>query len=63
LHKWNLSNNIDDSFIWLPDKLEEKKSQYGGTNLRYKWNLKARWIEEFKIILKQELNIPVRYIF
>ena len=63
LHNWNLSNNIDDSFIWLPDKLEEKKSQYGGTNYRYKWQLKQRWVNEFKQLLKQELDIPIRYIF
>lgn len=63
LNEWNAKNGIDDSFIWKPELLEEKKSEYGGTNLRYKWQLKAKWIEEFKQLLKQELDIPIRYIF
>lgn len=42
---------------------ENKRSQYGGDNIRYKWQLKAKWIEEFKELLKKELDIPIRYIF
>lgn len=52
-----------EKYLWTPELQESKKSQYGGENIRYKWQLKAKWIEEFKQLVKQELNIPIRYIF
>ena len=52
-----------EKYLWQPEIQESKKSQYGGENIRYKWQLKAQWIEEFKQLVKQELNIPIRYIF
>jgi spore photoproduct lyase len=62
-HKYNVEKGINDSILWQPNIQEEKISEYGGKALRYKYQLKAKWIEEFKQLLKQELNIPIRYIF
>jgi len=52
-----------EKYLWTPELQENKISQYGGENIRYKWQLKAKWIEEFKELVKRELNIPIRYIF
>jgi DNA repair photolyase len=53
-----------ESKIWQPEIQEEKITDYNKEkNLRYKWQLKAKWIEEFKELIKQELDIPIRYIF
>lgn len=66
-HGKHLRNEINypeaEKYLWTPDIQEDKISEYGGKNIRYKWKLKAQWIEEFKELLKQELNIPIRYIF
>jgi spore photoproduct lyase len=62
-HKYNLEKEIDDNLLWQPNIQEDKVSEYGSKALRYKWQLKAKWIEEFKELVKQELNIPIRYIF
>jgi spore photoproduct lyase len=62
-HKYNLEKGIDDNLLWQPNIQEDKVSEYGSKALRYKWQLKAKWIEEFKELVKQELNIPIRYIF
>lgn len=64
-HERNLSTFAEaESKIWQPEIQEEKITGYNGEkNLRYKWQLKAKWIEEFKQLIKQELNIPIRYIF
>jgi spore photoproduct lyase len=64
-HLSNLKNNIPgEDLLWKPEIQEKKISQYGGANLRYKYNLKAHYIEEFKK-LHQEI-LPwntIRYIF
>ena len=52
-----------EQYLWMPEIQEGKISSYGGDNIRYKWQLKAKWIDGFKNLLKQELNIPIRYIF
>lgn len=53
-----------ESFLWSPATQEPKTSLYGGNNLRYKWQLKKTYIEEFKQILKQHMPyINIRYIF
>jgi DNA repair photolyase len=64
-HTRNLSMFAEaESKIWQPEIQEEKTTAYNGEkNLRYKYQLKAKWIEEFKQLLKQELDIPIRYIF
>ena len=64
-HIYNTLNNISgEDLIWRPDIQENKTSQYGGINLRYKHNLKAEYIKEFTK-LHDEI-IPwntIRYIF
>lgn len=64
-HEINLSiNSRAEDFIWAPAIQETKKSQFGGINIRYQFQRKARWIKEFKT-LQQEI-IPwcrIRYIF
>jgi len=52
-----------EKYLWTPEIQEDKKSQYGGDNIRYKWQLKAGYIEQFRELLKSKLNIPIRYIF
>lgn len=64
-HQYNLLNNISgEDLLWKLEIQESKISQYGGDNIRYKYQLKAQYIEEFKK-LHQEI-IPwntIRYIF
>ncbi len=53
-----------EHLLWNPEIQENKISQYGGTNIRYKHDLKAGFIYQFKQ-LHQEI-IPwntIRYIF
>jgi len=50
--------------LWVLDKQEVKRSQYGGENIRYKLGMKAEYIQEFKQL--HESIIPwntIRYIF
>ena len=64
-HNYNLANNISgESLLWNTDIQENKISQYGGKNIRYKHNLKAQYIKQWtdlhdRIIPKNE----IRYIF
>lgn len=64
-HQYNINNNLSgENLIWNPDIQETKKSQYGGTNLRYHHILKTNYINKFLQIHKE--IIPwntVRYIF
>ena len=50
--------------LWVLDKQEVKRSQYGGENIRYKLSLKGGYIQQFKQLHNQ--IIPwntIRYIF
>lgn len=64
-HKYNLEHSIaGEDLLWNLDLQEVKKSQYGGYNLRYKHELKSKYIERFKEA--HESIIPwntIRYIF
>jgi spore photoproduct lyase len=65
-HKYNLANNIsgENEYLWVPTIQEDKVSQYGGKNIRYKHNLKSDFIDSF-VKLHDEI-IPwniIRYIF
>ncbi len=65
-HKYNLDNNIpgEQEYLWVPTIQEAKISQYGGKNIRYKYNLKNDFINSFTK-LHDEI-IPwntIRYIF
>ncbi len=64
-HETNLGINPKaEELIWYPRIQESKRSQFGGINVRYRYQLKARWVDEFKQL--QEEVIPwcsIRYIF
>ena len=64
-HEYNLKHGIlGEELLWRPDIQEDKVSQYGGENIRYKSGLKEDYIRAFKSL--HELIIPwntIRYIF
>jgi len=64
-HNWNLEHEVPgEDLLWRPDIQEHKISSYGSVNLRYRYDLKAQYIEQFKQ-LHAEI-IPwntIRYIF
>ena len=54
---------VEDT-LWSPDIQEPKISQYGGKNIRYKFEMKRKFIREFREL--HESKIPwntIRYIF
>lgn len=65
MHKYNLEHYPEaEELLWAPDYQEDKVSQYGGINLRYKRGLKKELIQKF-VELHDEI-IPwnfIRYIF
>lgn len=64
-HEYNLKHSIPgEELLWRPDIQEDKVSQYGGENIRYKYDLKDDYIYQFKML--HNLIIPwntIRYIF
>lgn len=64
-HAHNLIYDLPgENLLWTPQIQEKKTSQYGGTNIRYKHQLKAKWIREFTEL--HDLILPyneIRYIF
>lgn len=64
-HYYNLSNDLTgEELLWKPSIQEPKISEYGGENIRYKANLKSKFINQF-IELHNDV-IPwntIRYIF
>jgi spore photoproduct lyase len=64
-HEYNLKHGIlGEELLWRPDIQEDKVSQYGGENIRYKSGLKEDYIRAFRSL--HELIIPwntIRYIF
>ena len=64
-HKYNLDNDLPgEDLIWDPEIQESKTSQYGGSNLRYKHDLKSEYIRQWTEI--HDKIIPwnkIRYIF
>ena len=64
-HLFNVENNLPgEDLLWVPELQEAKISQYGGENIRYKRELKAQYIHEFKSL--HGVLIPwctIRYIF
>jgi spore photoproduct lyase len=64
-HIFNLKNNPEgEDLLWKPEIQENKVSQYGGENIRYKRDLKAHYIKQWTQ-LHDEI-IPwntIRYIF
>ena len=64
-HEYNLANNLSgEHLLWNPAIQEDKVSQYGGKNIRYKHELKAQYIKEWTEL--HDKIIPwntIRYIF
>ena len=64
-HEYNLTHSLPgEHLLWNPAIQEDKVSQYGGKNIRYKHDLKAQYIKEWTE-LHDEI-IPwnkIRYIF
>ena len=64
-HAHNLIYDLPgENLLWTPENQEAKLSQYGGKNIRYKHQLKAKWVEEFTQL--HNSIIPwntIRYIF
>ena len=64
-HYYNLTNDISgENLLWNPEIQENKISQYGGKNIRYKHNLKANYIKQWTKLHND--IIPwntIRYIF
>ena len=64
-HEYNLAHQLPgEEYLWRPDMQEAKTSQYGGENIRYKHNLKAKFIKEWTELHDEIIpwNI-IRYIF
>ena len=64
-HTINLTKNpATEVDLWVLDKQEVKKSQYGGENVRYKLGMKSQFINDFKQL--HNSKVPwnkIRYIF
>ena len=65
MHKHNVDNNIKgENYLWKPRIQESKISQYGGKNIRYKYKVKRKYINDFT---NNHRNIipwqTIRYIF
>ena len=64
-HNKNIEYDVPhEDLLWQPEYQEAKESQYGGHNIRYKWEMKTKMINVFKQIHKD--IIPwntIRYIF
>jgi DNA repair photolyase len=64
-HQTNLGINPKaEEVLWRPDIQETKRSQFGGINVRYQHQLKARLIDDFKALQGEVIPwCPIRYIF
>jgi spore photoproduct lyase len=64
-HWFNLKHNLPgEHLLWRPEIQENKISEYGGENIRYKHNLKAGYIDQWTELHNR--IIPwntIRYIF
>jgi spore photoproduct lyase len=57
-------NPMAEKLLWLPALQETKQSSYGGINIRYQYQLKARMMDAFVNMLTQEIPwCGIRYIF
>jgi spore photoproduct lyase len=65
MHKYNSDNNVQgEDLLWTPEIQERKLSQYGNVNIRYKYQIKHRFINDFT--RRHQREIPwqkIRYIF
>ncbi|MBB5692536.1 spore photoproduct lyase family protein [Muricoccus pecuniae] len=65
LHEINLAwHPRAEELLWRPDIQEEKVSEGGGVNLRYRTGWKGRWLARFKELLAARMPYcRVRYAF
>jgi spore photoproduct lyase family protein len=65
LHEVNLAwHPKAEEVLWRPDIQEEKISESGGTNLRYRAVWKRRWLQRFQALLAARMPYcRVRYAF
>lgn len=64
-HYYNLQQKMPgEDLLWTPEVQESKVSQYGGTNIRYKHNVKAKYIKEWTALHNKVIPWnTIRYIF
>jgi spore photoproduct lyase len=64
-HWFNLKHDIPgEHLLWRPEIQENKISEYGGENIRYKHGLKAGYIKQFVSLHDEIIGWnPIRYIF
>ena len=66
MHKRNLKDGYgkQEHFLWAPSLQEEKHSEFGGKNVRYKLNYKNKYIKQFSNLINQTIPYSfIRYIF
>ncbi len=65
LHEVNLAwHPKAEKVLWRPDIQEEKRSEVGAANLRYRTGWKGRWLQRFKALLAERMPYcRVRYAF
>ncbi len=65
LHETNLAwHPKAEAVLWRPDLQEEKRSESGARNLRYRAGLKRRHLDELLVLMERELPYcRVRYAF
>lgn len=64
-HQANLAINPKaEELLWVPELQESKVSQYGGWNIRYAHQLKAKMVAVFERLMHEEIPwCRIRYIF
>ena len=64
-HEYNVKNNIPgEDMLWNPEVQEDKISQSGDLNIRYKVKNKTKWINQFKELHSSMIDwCDIRYIF
>ena len=65
LHEINMGWHPQaETLLWTPENQEKKRSQTGGTNVRYKRGFKGQLVRQFEALLRQEIPYcVVRYAF
>jgi len=64
-HEYNLDHDLPgENLLWTPEIQEDKISEYGGKNLRYKAHIKRNAIGYFKILMEEHISwCKIRYCF
>jgi spore photoproduct lyase len=65
MHEYNVANNVKgEEYLWNPGLQENKKSQYGGNNIRYYHHYKRKYVNKFEKLHKDNISWQkIRYIF